>query len=75
MTLHLSELTSYAFQGVFDGNGVNFDLTINKSTLDYQGLFGYASDVNTEIKNFSVSGSVNGRNQVGSALRIYTVVL
>ena len=58
--------TTYPFEGIFDGNGANIDLTINKPTLDYQGLFGYIRNTKAEVKNFSMSGSVNGRNQVGA---------
>ncbi|HHY96636.1 MAG TPA: hypothetical protein GYA04_01245, partial [Acholeplasma sp.] len=55
---------TYPFDGNFNGNGVNFKLSINKESLDNIGLFG-ASRTGT-IENLSVSGSIIGRNQVGS---------
>ena len=59
--------TTFPFEGIFDGNGVNINLTINKSTLDYQGLFRLIfRNPKAEVKNFSISGSINGRNQVGA---------
>ncbi|MDY3195478.1 MAG: hypothetical protein RBQ95_01350, partial [Paracholeplasma sp.] len=54
------------FDGYFDGYGVNFILDQTKEALDYQGLFGY---LRTGIlENFSVSGTVKGRNYVGGVL-------
>ena len=63
--------TTFPFEGIFDGNGVNINLTINKSTLDYQGLFGYIRNPLAVVKNFSMSGSINGRNQVGAVAWLY----
>src|SRR5690554_6678398 len=55
------------FQGNFNGNGVNFIVDINKATTDNIGIFGYINN-SAVIENFSVSGSVIGRNNVGGIL-------
>ncbi|CCV64247.1 conserved hypothetical protein (predicted large exoproteins involved in heme utilization or adhesion) [Alteracholeplasma palmae J233] len=55
------------FQGIFDGNGVNFVLEINKTAEDYQGLFGYIT-TGAVLENFSISGSITGKSNVGSAV-------
>src|SRR5690554_4170045 len=55
------------FQGNFNGNGVNFIVDINKATTDNVGVFGYING-SAVIENFSVSGSVIGRNNVGAIL-------
>jgi hypothetical protein len=54
-----------AFTGIFDGNGHTIsNLTINDSTTDYKGLFGYTSGA--EIKNVTLTNvSVNGKRYVG----------
>jgi hypothetical protein len=54
------------FTGVFDGNGHTiFNLTINQSTKDYIGLFGYIG-TGGQVKNLGVlNANVNGRNYVG----------
>jgi len=55
------------FEGSFDGLGHTIsDLTINRPTTDYVGLFG-ATDIGSVIKNIGlVGGSVSGQNYVGS---------
>src|SRR5690554_3079826 len=51
------------FKGNFDGNGVNFHIETNDTSLDYQGLFGV---IDTGIiENLSVSGTITGNNFVG----------
>ena len=55
------------FQGNFNGNGVNFIVDINKATTDNIGIFGYINN-SAVIENFSVSGSIIGRNNVGGIL-------
>src|SRR5690606_27592644 len=57
---------TYPFYGSFDGNFVEFELEIDHPDLDNQGLFGYFG-VGT-IKNLYVSGSVKGKNNVGSVV-------
>ena len=56
--------STYAFSGVFDGNnrtisGLNYETTSNT----YAGLFGYIKTGG--IKNLTVEGSVNGKENVG----------
>ena len=57
--------TTAPFTGVFDGNShVIENLTINKSTTDYIGLFGYSKGT---IKNLTLKDvSVAGKNYVGA---------
>ena len=55
--------SSRPYRGTFNGNGHTISgLTINDSTADYQGLFGYVSGT---VKNLTVSGTVIGRMYVG----------
>jgi hypothetical protein len=56
------------FQGIFDGNGVNFKISINQPTLNYQGLFGYITNTKALVKNFSVSGEIKGNSYVGGVV-------
>src|SRR5690554_4542099 len=51
------------FSGIFDGSGINFKLNINKTETDYVGLFGVVE--RGTLENFSVSGTITGRNRVG----------
>ena len=53
------------FSGSFDGNSYEIsNLTINRSTTDYQGLFGYAESA--EIRNIAlVNASVQGDRYTG----------
>ena len=60
--------SNVAFKGYFDGNGVNFILEINNEDLDNQALFGQFS--NGTIENLSVSGSVNGKNNVAGIVAL-----
>lgn len=54
---------SHPFKGEFDGDGFEIKgLNIDKSDLDYQGLFGYNAGT---IKNVTVSGSITGGQYVG----------
>lgn len=55
-----------SFTGIFDGNGHTIsNLTINDSTNDYKGLFGYTSGA--EIKNLTLEAvSVNGHLFIGA---------
>ena len=55
------------YEGNFNGDGHTISgLTINDSTADYQGLFGYVSGT---VQNLSVSGSVKGSgNRVGGVV-------
>ncbi|WP_210995066.1 dockerin type I repeat-containing protein [Acholeplasma hippikon] len=53
----------YPFEGIFDGNGANFELNIIKDLND-QGLFGYLG-LEAVVKNLSVSGLIKGNNYVG----------
>ncbi|NLB84782.1 MAG: hypothetical protein GX794_01525, partial [Acholeplasmataceae bacterium] len=57
--------SSNPFQGSFDGNGVNFDIAIERPNANRIGLYGYVTV--GVIENFSLTGSVKGRNHVGSA--------
>ncbi len=55
------------FTGSFDGNGFTIlNLTINDSTKDYVGLFGYVQG-NTFLKNLNIENvSIIGKNDVGA---------
>lgn len=48
--------SSFAFKGIFDGNGKEIDLTINDASDSYQGLFGYIDSA--KIRNVSITGSI-----------------
>ena len=50
--------------GTFDGQGHTVTLALDHSDLNYQGLFGIATDGAT-IKNIVVKGSVKGNSYVG----------
>ena len=52
------------YVGTFDGQGHAVTLALNNPGLNYQGLFGVATDGAT-IKNVVVKGSVSGKNYVG----------
>ena len=55
-----------SFNGIFDGNGYEVqNLTIDNSTGDYQGLFGYIG-ICGEVMNVGVSGSIKADYRVGS---------
>src|SRR5690554_4073983 len=55
---------SYRFQGNFDGNGVVFNIDINRTNTSYQGVFGVVGS-DAVIKNFGVTGSILGYDFVG----------
>ena len=57
--------TSAAFKGILDGNGKSISgLWINRSNIDYVGLFGYTS--NATIKNLVIKGkAIKGNDNVG----------
>ena len=59
---------SNAFQGNFNGNGfIVQNLTINRPTENYLGLFGYTSDGN--IKNMGIENcNIVGQRSVGSLI-------
>ncbi|MFA7075621.1 MAG: InlB B-repeat-containing protein, partial [Candidatus Izemoplasmatales bacterium] len=59
--------SAHSFEGIFDGNGINFNITISNST-DNNGLFGYVSNVTSIIRNLSVSGSIHGRDHIGGVV-------
>ena len=52
------------FRGGFDGNDVEIIINSIKTTTDYLGLFGYLGE-GAEVKNFTISGEISGRNRVG----------
>ena len=56
--------TENVYVGTFDGQGHAVTLALNNPGLNYQGLFGVATDGAT-IKNVVVKGSVSGNNYVG----------
>ena len=56
--------TENVYVGTFDGQGHIVTLALDNSSLNYQGLFGVATDGAT-IKNVVVKGSVTGKNYVG----------
>ncbi len=56
--------TENVFKGSFDGQGHAVTLALNNSGLNYQGLFGTATDGAT-IKNVVVKGSISGKSYVG----------
>lgn len=58
---------SVTFRGVLDGNGYAItNLAIDRpETLNYVGLFGYAKNSGTAIRDLTLSGSVVGKNSVG----------
>lgn len=54
------------FKGNFNGAGYEIiGLYINKGSVNYQGLFGYA-DTGSVIKDVNISGSVGGADQTGA---------
>ena len=56
---------STAYTGTFNGQNFKISgLTINDSTADYQGLFGYVGSSGI-VQNLTVSGTVIGRMKVG----------
>jgi len=61
--LPIGRNASRPFRGGFDGNGVTFIVDI-ESSGDFQGLFGYLGS-DAEVRNFSVTGSITGRDHVG----------
>ncbi|MCL2020237.1 MAG: hypothetical protein FWG70_10845, partial [Oscillospiraceae bacterium] len=62
------------FIGIFDGNGHKIsNLTINRSTSDYLGLFGRSGGL---IKNFDIENvNVTGRNFVSSVVGYNTGII
>ena len=52
------------YVGTFNGQGHSVTLALNNPEINYQGLFGVATDGAT-IKNVVVKGSVTGKNYVG----------
>ena len=56
--------TESVFKGSFDGQGHVVTLALNNPGLNYQGLFGTATDGAT-IKNVIVKGSISGKSYVG----------
>ena len=56
--------SDYKYAGTFDGQGHSITLKLENSALNYQGLFGIATDGAT-IKNLIVKGSVKGNSYVG----------
>ncbi|QWB99410.1 InlB B-repeat-containing protein [Mycoplasmatota bacterium] len=52
--------SSNPFRGYFDGDGVTFDLDINRPGINYQGLFGYLDG--GQVSDLSVSGTVIGNS-------------
>jgi hypothetical protein len=56
--------TEKVFKGSFDGQGHAVTLALNNPGLNYQGLFGTATDGAT-IKNVVVKGSISGKSYVG----------
>ena len=57
--------SSEPFKGVLDGNGKTISgFSINRSTTDYVGLFGYISGAT--IKNLTINGNVTGHDYVGA---------
>lgn len=60
------------FAGTYDGNDKTIsNAIIGNEKLDYQGIFGYVKDTNTEdgitptIKNLGVNCTINGKTYVG----------
>ena len=56
--------SDYRYAGTFDGQGHSITLNLARTDLNYQGLFGVATDGAT-IKNVVVKGSVKGNSYVG----------
>ena len=57
--------SSEPFKGVLDGNGKTISgFSINRSSTDYVGLFGYISGAT--IKNLTIEGNVTGHDYVGA---------
>ena len=56
--------TDNKYVGTFDAQGHAVTMALNNPDLNYQGLFGVATDGAT-IKNVVVKGSVTGKNYVG----------
>ena len=57
--------SSEPFKGVLDGNGKTISgFSINRSSTDYVGLFGYISGAT--IKNLTIEGNVTGNDYVGA---------
>ncbi len=61
-------VASSPFKGTFNGNGKTITgLTINRTSSDYIGLFGYAT--NATIKNITIQNcEVNGQNYIGALI-------
>ncbi len=60
---YVSDTKNYPFKGTFDGQDFIIKLEIEQDD-DCVGLFGYAE--NSTIKDITVTGSVKGKNHVGS---------
>lgn len=59
--------SSEPFKGVLDGNGKTISgFSINRSSTDYVGLFGYISGAT--IKDLTLKGDIKGKAYVGSLL-------
>ena len=59
--------SSSAFKGEFDGNGKKItNMTINRPTTDYLGLFGNVHAAT--IKNLTIQGEIKGQNHIGGAV-------
>ena len=57
--------SSEPFKGVLDGNNKTISgFSINRSTTDYVGLFGYISGAT--VKNLTINGNVTGKDFVGA---------
>ena len=66
---YLSATDNSAFTATFDGNGDDYtiaNLYINRTTADYQGLFGFFGGSAAEIRNVRLRDvNVTGRQQIG----------
>ena len=59
--------SSSAFKGQFDGNGKKItNMTINRPSGDYLGLFGYT--IAATIKNVEIQGEIIGNNYIGGVV-------
>lgn len=59
--------SSEPFKGILDGNNKTISgFSINRTTTDYVGLFGYVSGAT--IKNLTLKGTIKGKGYVGSLM-------
>ena len=56
--------STVSYTGVFDGNGAEITIHVDRESNNYAGLFGCVGS-GGEIRNVTTAGSVKGKNRVG----------